>query len=607
MRFRKIPGLSGQVWQLHQVAGELYVCHQDGLFLLRGEELIKVFGSTGAWTLVPMKKTNHFLLGTYEGIYLMQLEGGRLQVIKKLKGFEETSRVIKIDSDGTIWMAHGYKGIYRLELDDAMEAFEKVQLYTEAHGFPTSLFVNLFQVKNRILFGTEKGTYRYDEEADRMIADREFMEILGNTEHIRHLSEDSDGDIWFVKGLDRQDHIGLIEFYEEEKHEVRTTPLQKLRGKLVPGFEHVNFLENSSVLFGTKDGLLIYDPQFSGHYARAYSATIYQVMLGQNDSLLYGQSPIDAQLPLANTSGEVILPFNFGEINFHYAANYYVDSEMTLFSSFLENYDQQWSSWSAMQRSHYDQLPAGHYIFRVKARNVYGVESEEMAYAFTVLPPWYFSSWMKWLYTLLTAGLLFILWRLPRKQLRLLKLLDKQAYASARERYDHERLMAERELAMLKNQKLESEIALSRTKMDALNSELASSILMITQKNNVLLRTRDQLNTVMKKTKLSNKQVLRSVIKMINVDVEAERDWKQYEVHFDQVHGNFLERLKSNFPDLTSKDLQVAAYLRLNLSSKEIAPMMNITVRSVEGCRYRLRKHLGIDSSVNLSDFILKF
>ncbi|MFM8449201.1 MAG: helix-turn-helix transcriptional regulator, partial [Haliscomenobacter sp.] len=73
------------------------------------------------------------------------------------------------------------------------------------------------------------------------------------------------------------------------------------------------------------------------------------------------------------------------------------------------------------------------------------------------------------------------------------------------------------------------------------------------------------------------------------------------------VHAHFLRRLKERFPQITPKDQKLCAYLRLNLSSKEIAPLLGISVRSVEVSRYRLRRKLDLESEDNLTEFLLQF
>jgi len=72
------------------------------------------------------------------------------------------------------------------------------------------------------------------------------------------------------------------------------------------------------------------------------------------------------------------------------------------------------------------------------------------------------------------------------------------------------------------------------------------------------------------------------------------------------VHNNFLTTLKIRFPDLSSTDLKLCAYLRLNLSSKEIAQLMNISLKGVEISRYRIRKKLNLATEINLYDFLIE-
>jgi DNA-binding CsgD family transcriptional regulator len=97
------------------------------------------------------------------------------------------------------------------------------------------------------------------------------------------------------------------------------------------------------------------------------------------------------------------------------------------------------------------------------------------------------------------------------------------------------------------------------------------------------------------------------IIKKIDRSIDTEQQWQVFESHFENVHEEFLNRIKAKYPDLSPRELKLCAYLRLNISSKEIANLMNISVRGVEISRYRLRKKLGLDHETNLTDFILSY
>ena len=90
------------------------------------------------------------------------------------------------------------------------------------------------------------------------------------------------------------------------------------------------------------------------------------------------------------------------------------------------------------------------------------------------------------------------------------------------------------------------------------------------------------------------------------VNVNNKKDWEFLENAFNNADKDFLKKVKSLHPELTPNDLRFFAYLRLNLSSKEIAPLLNISVRSVEIKRYRLRKKINLPHEKSLVEYILE-
>jgi DNA-binding CsgD family transcriptional regulator len=157
------------------------------------------------------------------------------------------------------------------------------------------------------------------------------------------------------------------------------------------------------------------------------------------------------------------------------------------------------------------------------------------------------------------------------------------------------------EISKLKNEKLEAEL---RHK----NSELASSTMNLIQKNEFITGIKGKITTVIKKERNQEvKSILQRITKDIEKNLSNEKDWEHFEYHFDRVHGDFLKRIQGEFKSLTAQEIKLASYLRLNLSTKEIAQLLNISVRGVEISRYRLRKKLNLPREVNLQKFILDY
>ena len=136
--------------------------------------------------------------------------------------------------------------------------------------------------------------------------------------------------------------------------------------------------------------------------------------------------------------------------------------------------------------------------------------------------------------------------------------------------------------------------------------ELANTTMYLVQKNKFLNKIKSQIHDLIGELSgESNKHELRQIVHRIDRDTKSKQHWKVFDKSFDEVHEDFLARLKERHPDLTPKDLRLCSYLRMNISTKEIAPLMNISVRGVEISRYRLRKKLDLDQNTNLTEYIL--
>ncbi|MNX69936.1 Bacterial regulatory protein, luxR family [compost metagenome] len=158
---------------------------------------------------------------------------------------------------------------------------------------------------------------------------------------------------------------------------------------------------------------------------------------------------------------------------------------------------------------------------------------------------------------------------------------------------------SESEIIQLKNEKLEIEVNYK-------NKELAITTLHLAQKGKLLLRIKDDLHALEKpEGEETNARKIKNLLRLLDDTEKSDTDWNQFSLHFDQVHTNFLTTLKHKFPYLSQNDLKMCAYLKMNLSSKEIAQLLGITIRGVEVGRYRLRKKLNLASDVNLFDYLL--
>jgi DNA-binding CsgD family transcriptional regulator len=166
----------------------------------------------------------------------------------------------------------------------------------------------------------------------------------------------------------------------------------------------------------------------------------------------------------------------------------------------------------------------------------------------------------------------------------------------------------QKEVEKLKNEKLQAEIKIKEEILIARNSELTSSVVHLSNKNEILQEIKRDLRSIKYVTDIKDiSKTLNRVSVHIDQNFVADNNWEQFEMHFNQVNHNFLVKLKKEFPDLTQTNLKLCAYLRMNLGSKEIASLMNISPNAVLKSKYRLKLKFQLQREQDLIDFLSNY
>ena len=147
--------------------------------------------------------------------------------------------------------------------------------------------------------------------------------------------------------------------------------------------------------------------------------------------------------------------------------------------------------------------------------------------------------------------------------------------------------------------KQELEIQKANEIVELKNKELSASTLKLIEKEEFIATLKEKLSQ--KNGNLNVQEIKRIVHHM---SAGNQQNWQEFEARFINVNKDFYKDLKGGYPKLTQGDLRLCALIKLNFSSKDMARLMGISVESVHTTRYRLRKKLGLDRSVNLTEFI---
>jgi DNA-binding CsgD family transcriptional regulator len=586
----------GQTWNIAAVGGHLLAGRDDGLFEVGDGKISPIYNATGFWIFqqltnklgVPM-----IAAGNYYGVRLFENKGPALLEKGNLGTYYESARFLQIDESNIVWTSHPYRGIYRLDPET-----KKVKNYSKEQGLPSPLNNFVFKVKGRIVIATEKGIYEYDAATDRFKSSQAFKSVFG-TRGIRYLNEDATGNIWFVEGKS----LGVVDYSASPT----IINFPELNNRILSGFENVYPINAENIFVGSENGF--YHINYAKYKQNIQPLTVYirNVRSGSDtDSLLFGGYNNNINNSYNQTATDALdLGYEFNSLHFEYSSPVFEEQSNVEYSYLLKGFDKGWSEWSKKSEKDYTNLPARKYVFEVKARN-HNKESGVTAYTFVINPPWYQTVWAYGLYSLVFAGIFYLLYQMQERRhvLKQQKGLQAQQQKNEEEQrqlaYQHQLELerSEKELANLRSEKLLAEVEFK-------TSELASSALNLVQQKEFLTKVKEELLRLQKSgTDTVEVKEIKKIQRMLTEEDKLNEQWQQFSIHFDKVHAGFLSLLKDRYPTINQQELKLCAYLIMNLSSKEIAQLMAISVRGVEVSRYRLRKKLQIPTEMNLFEFL---
>ena len=602
--FQFVKNTEGQVYTINKVKNHLLLGHHNGAFQLNRNEAHQFSDILGAWTFLRLKDRPEYIIeGTYKGLLLHKEINGKMVFQHKIKGFSESSRVMEQGEDGHIWMTHGYKGIYRLELNKDLDSVSSVRYYGQDSGLPSNLLINVFRIRNRLIFTTQNKIYRYDKRADKFVLDEFFKNFFDNDPVIA-MAEDPFQNIYYITLND----IGVLQKNASGEFQKRSSIFNKLKDMLNDDLQNVSILSANQVLYGAKEGFILYQADKADIEEIPFHTLIREVSIkGDSAIQLFNGFYVENQQISSEQPRSYIkeIPYHRNSIQFSFSAAFIDGFEKTEYQYWLENSEKGWSEWSPKTDKEYTNLSEGKYIFHVRAKNIYDKISEQASYEFIVLAPWYRTNMAYTAYGSMVFISLFISFYLfdkkHKKERRLLTIKQKRELNAKEYEIESITRKSEEEIQRLKNEKLQNEI-------ENKNKQLATSTMHLINKNGFISSIKGNLGSISKRSKNQEvKKELKRIISTIDKNISQDDDWEHFTFHFDQVHGDFTNRFKEEYPDLSPQEMKLSAYLRMNLSTKEIAHLLNISVRGVEIARYRLRKKLGLERSTNLQEYILKF
>lgn len=554
-----IEGTGSQVLCLDTIGGQLFCGGRQFFININGNRITR-YSHRGVWGVRALGNHPDILItSSYWGLRLMRPTTQGWQMAEEVKGGDISAKTFYVeDMTDAIWVANKEKGLYRLTLTDNLMGVKSKKCYNSA-ALPKGDNVYIAKVDGEMVIASRQGLFRYDATHDKLVKHTALENRLSGSAAYTYINQSDDGSIWYAS--------------EGAIHVSKGNHLQSyLNDCLMEDFENVSFTNRMQAIIGTEDGFAMLEKHLSPDSTRVIQPYIRKIIIGNNTDTLYykAESPV--------------ISWRNNSLHFEFSANSYDPTQTVRFCYWLEGSGEKgWSPATRLHTKEYTNIPEGRYIFHIKAITADGSIGGETSFTFTILPPWYRTWWAYTLYIIGIIAIIFVIYqRIKQSRQRLIRQKDEQ-------------------IENLEEEKLQIEL---RARQD----ELVRSRMNVVRKNEMLQeikKTAVSINNGLSEENLPTikRRVVR-LIGQIDTNIEHDDDLEAFRNSFDSVHHNFLKTLGERYPQLSHKEKMLCAYIRMDLMSKEIAPLLNISIRGVEISRYRIRQKLALSQKDNLTEFL---
>jgi DNA-binding CsgD family transcriptional regulator len=586
--FKIVEGTSGQTWSVQVIDNQLLCGSNKGVLIIDNGKIVKKINSLGHLFFKKIPNKPNFMIGTnYNGFGIFKKVLNNWEFVNQIEGISGYPYSFEIDNK-YIW----YKMdnlIYRLTLSGDMNKFENIKTFKSLSN-SDKVIGSVQSINNVINFQTNNHFYNYSLENELFIENKKLTNLFKNIPKIKSLHEDANGNLWYVFN----ESLGVLMKEQSDSYKSVIAPFSNFTGNLVSNFLSINTLNPENIFIGLTDGLAHYNPKRNINYSNKPKAII-RSFIHSGDTLILnnGQNKID----------KYKLPYKFNNVRFTFSSPTYENLENVEFSFLLEDFDTKWSNWSNTSIKEYTNLREGNYKMKLKVRNSYGVKPEETSFLFTISPPWYRHFLAYFIYIVLVILIVYYIRERVKIKIRKNKyyqtIEQRRLYLEKETKIRQEQYELEKEIENLKNEKL-------KEKMHIKDKDLVNNSLQIAKSNKILNGIINKLKDINEdafeeSTKLKFTKLKRSIAKEVSTD----NNWGNLEKHIKNVHFDFLKRLKEKHPKISPRELDLSTFLLINMSTKELAEVMNISIGGVEVARYRLRKKLELNDKENLNSYLM--
>ncbi len=596
-RVHAVEGVKSQVWDLCQIRDNLYACTDNGIFLIKEDVATPVGDLSSAWTIQPI--TGHpdkVYAGTYTGLWVLDYNDGMLTRSHKVHGASDSFKKFQQDKEQAIWIINETQ-LERIELD----ARQQEVRFRHKYEVPTATSLSFLPRREPMSVLSSEGLFIYDEASEKFVPDTLFnSKYIGGKEY---LAAEAGFCNYFLLS---KSQIGLTDGGAQGPLEV--FPFSTSLIEMIDGFERILPVGPRQAIVPTEKGFMLFAAPDSvkEHAGPPFHISMIFSTTGR-DSVLYASN-------FMRKKGEVRIAPGYNSILVRMSQDSRVDGVQ--YQAKINDGD--WDQLNAVPARQYVNMSPGKYMLQVKAVYPDGTEATDQL-DLVVEAPWYRTIWAIVAYIVVLA---LLAWWLVRWDKRRTKAKEARAIQEKEQEMRQMEEQLEGEIARQEGEIARQEDEIVRQQEDIENLEkqrleeelkhksleMANMMVNMTQKNEMLGDIKREIGKVIDQLKGNEardaRKQLQSLTSSIDDSINSQEVIDRIEEQFDVLHDNFMTRLTEKYPTLSVNERMMCGYLKMHLSTKEIAQLFNLSVRGVETVRYRLRKKLELSREQSLTEFI---
>ena len=547
-----------QTWEIKKYNNILWCSNNNGSYTIRDGKTEKV--SRGGGWVSRQYSDDYLIQGTYEGIDVFRYQEGNWKHYRNIPNMFNL-HYLEIDSLGDIWVASKLRGVYHLKVKPDFLNIP-IDYYAKIGEDQTIEDVHIGKIGRRTLFLNGENIYRFDNRYQQHVIDTLLSDRLGEYRKTTRILPVQKNHYWLILG-----NVMSLFYISPDLGKIENRYSVYFPMDISYDEFYVNYSSQlSTYLVGMPNG--IRQIVIPTEKKTRYNSIIFRSVTLKN--------PRTGEIHTLKENQEGEVPSEYKTLKVIFACPEFLIGTHT-FQTQLEGYDKDWSTPSDISQKEYTNLSPGSYRFRVKV--AYHKQIQEKAISFTISSPWYLKTWMILLYCLLFLLICLSIVLLFRRQ---------------RRRYNKK--MEE----VLQRQTLEEKLLIT-------SNELTKRVKEIAREHTIFRKLRQELKKYME---LHPDTYPRRLFKYLLGMTYSGLSSEKREIISENIfisHRTYFQKLKQKCPALTRGDLRFCAYLRMGLSSKEIAVLLNISSSSVEVARYRIRKKLGLKRSDHLVEYLTQW